>query len=73
MLAGLATGAGSRPAIALFSVLASAPLIVRRRWPITTLAVLVAVYASATLLGVQFTPFVSSAGPNLAIGDLHGR
>ncbi len=67
VLAGLATGAGSLPAIAAFSVLASAPLIVRRRWPVATLAVLVAVYVSSTLLGVQFTPFVSSAGPNLAI------
>ncbi len=67
VLTGLAAGAGSRPAIALFSVLASAPLIGRRRWPITTLAILVAVYAGSTLLGVQFTPFVSSAGPNLAI------
>ena len=67
LLTGLATGAGSRAAIAVFGVLASAPLIVRRRWPLTTLAVLVAVYVSSTLLGVQFTPFVSSAGPNLAI------
>ena len=67
VLTGLAAGAGSRPAIAVFSVLAAAPLIVRRRWPIATLAALVAVFASSTLLGVQFTPFVSSAGPNLAI------
>jgi hypothetical protein len=56
VLAGLATGAGPLPAIAVFGVLASAPLIVRRRWPIATLAVLVIVYASSTLLGVQFTP-----------------
>ena len=67
VLTGLAAGPGPRPAIAVFSVLAAAPLIVRRRWPIATLAVLVIVYASSTLLGVQFTPFVSSAGPNLAI------
>jgi len=67
VLTGLATGAGRLPAIAVFSVLASAPLIVRRRWPIATLAVLVIVYASSTLLGIQFTPFVSSASPNLAI------
>ena len=67
VVAGLATGAGTRPAITVFSVLACAPLIMRRRWPITTLAVLVAVYATSTLYGVQFTPFVSSAGPNLAI------
>jgi signal transduction histidine kinase len=67
VLAGLASGSGSRPVIALFSVMAAAPLIVRRRWPITTLAILVGVYACSTLLGVQFTPFVSSASPNLAI------
>jgi signal transduction histidine kinase len=67
VLTGLAAGAGSRPAIAVFSVLAAAPLIVRRRWPIATLAALVVVFASSTLLGVQFTPFVSSAGPNMAI------
>jgi signal transduction histidine kinase len=67
VLAGVAAGAGSKLAIAVFSVLAAAPLVVRRRWPLATLAVLVIVYASSTLLGVQFTPFVSSAGPNLAI------
>ncbi len=78
VLKGLAAGAGPAPAIAVFSVLAAAPLIVRRRWPIAILAVLVIVYASSTLLGVQFTPFVSSAGPNLAIAiftvaDRHDR
>ncbi|MGN6795617.1 MAG: histidine kinase [Streptosporangiaceae bacterium] len=67
VLTGLAAGAGPRPAVAAFSVLAAAPLIVRRRWPIAILAALVIVYASSTLLGIQFTPFVSSAGPNLAI------
>jgi signal transduction histidine kinase len=40
---------------------------VRRRWPIAILAALVIVYVSSSLLGVQFTPFVSSASPNLAI------
>jgi len=67
VLSGLAAGAGSRLEIAVFSVLAAGPLTFRRRWPIAILAVLVIVYASSTLLGVQFTPFVSSAGPNLAI------
>jgi len=67
VLAGLATGAGSTPAIAVFSVFASAPLIVRRKWPLATLAALIAVYACSSLLGVQFTQFVSSAGPNLGI------
>ena len=67
VITGLAAGAGPRPAIAVFSVLAAAPLIVRRRWPIATFGVLVIVYVSSTLLGIQFTPYVSSAGPNLAI------
>ncbi len=67
VLAGAAAGAGSELAIAAFGVAAAAPLIVRRRWPMAVLAVLAAVYVTATLLGVQFTPFVSSAGPNLAI------
>jgi signal transduction histidine kinase len=67
VLSGLAAGAGSRPQIAVLGVLAAGPLTFRRRWPIAVLAMLVIVYASSTLLGVQFTPFVSSAGPNLAI------
>jgi signal transduction histidine kinase len=67
VLAGAAAGAGSRPAIAAFGALAAAPLVVRRRWPLAVLVVLVAVYVASTLAGVQFTPFVSSAGPNLAI------
>ncbi len=67
VLAGVATGAGSRGAIAGWGAAAALPLIVRRRWPLTVLAVLVAVYAGSTLAGIQFTAFVSSAGPNLAI------
>jgi signal transduction histidine kinase len=67
VLAGAADGAGSRLTVAAFGVAAAVPLTVRRRWPLTVLAVLVAVYAGSTLAGIQFTPFVSSAGPNLAI------
>jgi signal transduction histidine kinase len=67
VLAGAAAGAGSRPAVAVFSILAAVPLIARRRWPLAVLAALVGVYAASTVAGVQFTPFVSSAGPNLAI------
>ena len=44
-----------------------APLIARRRWPITVLLVVAAVYVAAALADVAFTPFVSNAGPNLAI------
>ena len=43
------------------------PLIVRRRWPVTVLLVVAAVYVAAALADVAFTPFVSNAGPNLAI------
>jgi signal transduction histidine kinase len=52
---------------AAFGVIAAAPLIVRRRWPVTVLLVVAAVYVAAALADVAFTPFVSNAGPNLAI------
>ena len=73
VLAGLAAGAGSRPAIALFSVLASAPLIVRvagrsphwRSWSPSMPAVLCSVSSSLS--------FVSSACLKPGHRDLHGR
>jgi signal transduction histidine kinase len=52
---------------AVFGAIAAAPLIARRRWPVTVLLVVAAVYVAAALAGVAFTPFVSNAGPNLAI------
>jgi len=54
-------------AAAAFGVMAAAPLIVRRRWPVTVVLVITAVYVAAALADVAFTPFVSNAGPNLAI------
>ena len=54
-------------AVAGFGVMAAAPLIVRRMWPVATCAAVAAVYVAAAVTGVQFTPFVSNAGPNLAI------
>lgn len=65
-------GAGSAPAHppgteAAFGAIAAAPLIVRRRWPVTVVLVVAAVYVAAALADVAFTPFVSNAGPNLAI------
>jgi signal transduction histidine kinase len=63
-------GAGSsRPpgTEAAFGALAAAPLIVRRKWPVTVVLVVAAVYVTAALADVAFTPFVSNAGPNLAI------
>jgi signal transduction histidine kinase len=63
-------GAGpAHPAgtVAVFGAMAAAPLIVRRKWPIPVVLVVAAVYVAAALAGVAFTPFVSNAGPNLAI------
>jgi signal transduction histidine kinase len=63
-------GAGpARPSLpaAAFGAIAAAPLIVRRRWPVTVVLVVAAVYVAAALVGVTFTPFISNAGPNLAI------
>jgi signal transduction histidine kinase len=67
VLAGAASRIGSPLAVTIFGVLAAAPLIVRRRWPLASVAMVTAVYLAATLAGVRFTPFVSNAGPNLVI------
>jgi signal transduction histidine kinase len=67
VLAGAASRIGSPLAVTVFGVLAAAPLIIRRRWPLVSVALVTAVYVAATLAGVRFTPFVSNAGPNLAI------
>lgn len=53
--------------VAAFGAMAAAPLIVRRRWPVAVVLVVTAVYVAAALADVAFTPFVSNAGPNLAI------
>src|ERR1700733_5052124 len=62
-----AGSAHSMAAEAAFGVMAAAPLIVRRRWPVPVVLVVAAVYVAAALADVAFTPFVSNAGPNLAI------
>jgi signal transduction histidine kinase len=67
VLTGLASRIGSPLAVTGFGMLAAAPLIARRRWPAATVAATAAVYVAATLAGVRFTPWVSNAGPNLAI------
>jgi signal transduction histidine kinase len=67
VLTGLAPRSGSPLAVAVFGLLAAAPLVVRRRWPVATVAATGAVYVAATLAGVGFTPWVSNAGPNFAI------
>jgi signal transduction histidine kinase len=67
VLAGVASRIGSPPAVTAFGILAAAPLIVRRRWPLASVALVTVVYVAAALAGVRFTPFVSNGGPNLAI------
>ena len=67
VLVAAASRIGSPLAVAGFGVLAAAPLTVRRRWPIATVAAIAVIYIAATLAGVRFTPFVSNAGPNVAI------
>jgi signal transduction histidine kinase len=64
----LSAGSGGRlGAEAAFGAMAAAPLIVRRRWPVSVVLAVAAVYVAAALADVAFTPFVSNAGPNLAI------
>jgi signal transduction histidine kinase len=67
VLLGAASRIGSPAVVAMFGALAAAPLIARRKWPIATVLAVAAVYLAATLAGVRFTPFVSNAGPDLAI------
>lgn len=52
---------------AVFGALAAAPLVVRRRWPVAVVLIVTGVYVAAALADVSFTPFISNAGPNLAI------
>jgi signal transduction histidine kinase len=64
----LGAGSGHSPGIeAVFGIAAAAPLVVRRRWPLTVVFVVTAVYVAAALADVGFTPYVSNAGPNLAM------
>jgi signal transduction histidine kinase len=58
---------GSTAHVLLFGALAVAPLTVRRRWPLAALVGVAVVECVATLVGVRFTPFVSNAGPALAV------
>jgi signal transduction histidine kinase len=67
VLAGVASRIGSPLAVAVFGVLAAAPLVARRRWPVATVVSVAVICMAATLVGVRFTPFVSNAGPNFAI------
>ncbi|MEV0251698.1 histidine kinase [Nocardia sp. NPDC050712] len=67
ILTGWISGIGSTPAIAAFGAAAVAPLLVRRRLPLTALVVVSAVLCLAAIAGVRFTPWVSNAGPALAV------
>ncbi len=61
------SGIGSTPAIAAFGGAAVAPLIVRRRLPLAVLVVVSAVLCLAAVAGIRFTPWVSNAGPVVAV------
>jgi signal transduction histidine kinase len=64
----LRASSGSQPGTeAALGAMAAAPLIVRRKWPVAVVLVVAAVYVAAALAAVSFTPFISNAGPNLAI------
>lgn len=67
ILLGWTDGVGSHAAIATLGVLVVAPLLVRRRWPILALVAVTAVICLASLLGIRFTPWVSNAGPAIAV------
>ena len=67
VLVGWASGRGTSLEVTSFGVLTAAPLIVRRKWPVTVLVFIVLGYLAATVFGVQFTPFISNAGPAFAV------
>ena len=71
VLAGVASRNGSPLAVAGFGVLAAAPLVVRRKWPVATVAAVATIYVAAAFAGVRFTPFVSNAGPQFRDRRLH--
>lgn len=60
-------GSAGALAAAAFGAMAAAPLLARRRWPVPAVYVTAGVYVASALADVPFTPFVSNAGPNLAI------
>lgn len=67
VLLGAVHGASAPLAVAGFGLAAAVPLVVRRRWPVVSVTAVTAVYVAAALAGVGFTPWISNAGPNLAI------
>lgn len=61
-------GPHSGPTVpAILGGLAAAFLVPRRRWPVSAVYAVTAVYVAAALADVAFTPFVSNAGPNMVI------
>ena len=67
VLIGLDSGHGPTWAIMVLGVLATLPLVARRRAPVAVLAVVAATLVVAALSDVRFTVFVSNAGPALAL------
>lgn len=67
VLIGVTGGSGSLAAITMLGAATVVPLIVRRRWPVAVLFAVSGVLCLSAVLGVRFTPWVSNAGPALAI------
>ncbi|WP_227997832.1 sensor histidine kinase [Nocardia australiensis] len=67
ILVGLISGIGATPVIAILGVAVVAPLIVRRWWPVAALVGVSVVLCLSSLAGVRFTPWVSNAGPAIAV------
>lgn len=65
--AGWVSGHGAPLAATLFGAAAAGCLLTRRGLPVLTLVAVAAVEVAALLAGVRFTPFVSNAGPVVAI------
>src|ERR1039457_6361737 len=55
VLAGVASRIGSPLAVAVFGVLAAAPLVARRGWPVATVVSVAGLCLAATLGGGRFT------------------
>lgn len=64
---GVVDGRGAVLDVTVVGAVAATCLIMRRRLPVATLLAVTAVESLASVLGVRFTPFVSNAGPVVAI------
>ena len=67
VLLGVPSRDGNPVAIVALGAASTLPIAVRRRWPLPALVVIVAAITASLALGVRTTPFVSNAGPGVAL------